>query len=554
MLISINYGVVVVQENMKAADLLSALRELPPDAEVKVITYGPDGEVSGHKTIGLTTVNIFDQLTLNIIIDCPKINAVSTAKDLCAVPSEAIEDLAAFDFRLMALLNSTSDIIFFKDTDRRFILFNDAFKAFVGLDDEDIKGHTTDHFFPPTIADAIRENEEEVLRTGKIIHAEQMFTEKTGTTWHDTVNTPVFDVGGTIKGLLGISRDITTMKVCEIATSNSEKKHRTLVENTQDIIISYDGNYVCQYVNPSFRRHFHLVVDEFVGKSIDGMHVLMGVAAEDTSLWKEALQKVSDTGCPQEISTELKTQLGTFYFDNRLFPEKDQDARVHSIVVVARDITRQHAMEKEMLAALKDKTLLLKELHDRVKNNLQIISSLMSLSSERISDTTVLNIFNDIYLRIRAMTIIHEKLYESTDMSKLNFAEFVEDIVAEIIRSYEVHYSVSEVKIDVKSEFLDINMAVPCGLVICELVSNAVKYAFPGNIEGTISIYLEEVDNTYLLIVGDNGAGMPAGIDNVLSKSFGLTLVHDLVTRKLRGKINVDRTVGTVYRITWVKR
>ncbi len=538
---------------MKASDFLLALRELPSDAEVKVITYGAGGDVVEHETIAVTTGNNFDHATLNIVIDCSKRGVVPTTEGILPAQSQSIEELAAFDFRLMTLLNSTSDIIFFKDSDRRFILFNNAFKTFVGLDDEDIKGHTADHFFPPTLADDIRKNDETVLHTGKIIHAEHMFTDETGNTYHYTVNTPVFDGNGTIKGLLGISRDITEMKVCEIQTSISEKKHRTLVENTQDIIISYDANYICQYVNPSFRRHFQTTTEEFVGKSIDAMHAMIGSAEADTRLWRETLQKAMDTGCQQDISIEMKTLLGTFFFDNRLFPEKAQDGTVHSIVVVGRDITKQKAMEKEMLIALKDKTLLLKEIHDRVKNNLQIISSLMSLSAERISDKIVLNIFNDIYLRIRAMAIIHEKLYKSTDMSKLNFAEFVEDIVGEIIHSYEVYYAISDVRIDVKIEFLDINMAVPCGLVICELVSNAVKYAFPDEFKGTISVLFRETDGKYVLTIGDNGVGMPNGIDNVLNKSFGLILVHDLVTRKLKGKIDVNRTVGTVYIITWEK-
>ncbi|MCG6551846.1 MAG: PAS domain S-box protein [Candidatus Magnetominusculus sp. LBB02] len=213
------------------------------------------------------------------------------------------------------------------------------------------------------------------------------------------------------------------------------------------------------------------------------------------------------------------------------------------------ELSRRNLIEDRMGTTLKDLNMLLKEVHHRVKNNLQIISSLISLQSDMITDKYLLNIFKDTLTRIRAMALIHDKLYKSTNMSKLNFSEYIQDLMAELYATYE-HCSVA-FKVDIDPDLdIDIDIAIPCGLIINELITNSIKYAFAGRNDGVIWVsFIRHEDGKYIFSVADNGVGFPADKIIKTSKSLGLQLVNDLITRKLKGSIDINSTNGTEYRM-----
>ncbi|MBF0538101.1 MAG: GAF domain-containing protein [Nitrospirae bacterium] len=226
------------------------------------------------------------------------------------------------------------------------------------------------------------------------------------------------------------------------------------------------------------------------------------------------------------------------------------------------EIQRRQLVEQEITEALRDKTMLLKEIHHRVKNNLQIISSLLSLQAETITDRKLLGIFQDSLNRIRSMALIHEHLYRSTDMSRLDFSEYIEDVTRDILLSYGNYYSgAPKLTLNITVDYLDTDIAIPCGLVICELVSNSMKYAFVpsdynerirNNKTGEISIsFSRTTEDTFELIVSDNGVGLPQDVDYKDTKSLGLMLVRDLITRKLKGSVEIDITHGTTFKMLW---
>ncbi|MBF0342629.1 MAG: GAF domain-containing protein [Nitrospirae bacterium] len=219
------------------------------------------------------------------------------------------------------------------------------------------------------------------------------------------------------------------------------------------------------------------------------------------------------------------------------------------------EIQRREQVERDIMASLKDKEILLKEIHHRVKNNLQIISSLLSLQSETITDMKLHGIFQDSLNRIRSMALIHEHLYKSADMSKLDFSEYIESMAGELIASYGAYSdTIPMLRLDIKVDYLDTDIAIPCGLIICELISNSMKYAFPGSRRGEICIALSlNTDGTFMLIVGDNGVGLPEDFDFKSTKSLGLMLVRDLITRKLRGSMEIDRNSGATFKMLWRK-
>lgn len=215
------------------------------------------------------------------------------------------------------------------------------------------------------------------------------------------------------------------------------------------------------------------------------------------------------------------------------------------------DISERKKNEEELKASLKVKEVLLKEVHHRVKNNLQVIYSLLSLQSGYVKDPQALEMFKECRDRVKSMALIHEILYRSKDLAKVDFGEYVNTLVANLNRSYKPKESRIDIKTDVGDTMLDLDVAIPCGLVINELVSNALKYAFTGRNSGLIEILLHQPEEgTYNLIVRDNGVGFPQSIDFRQTVTLGLQLVNTLA-EQLDGKIQLKRDNGTEFIITF---
>lgn len=217
----------------------------------------------------------------------------------------------------------------------------------------------------------------------------------------------------------------------------------------------------------------------------------------------------------------------------------------------AREVERDRA-ESEIKASLREKEVMLKEIHHRVKNNMQVICSLLNLQSRYIDDSAALTVFKESQNRIRSMALIHEKLYRSHDLASINFSDYIETLVYELERSYGVNPNQIDLNVNVENVVLPIDQAVPFGLVINELVSNSIKHAFPEsmNDNGQISINLiRNKQNTIHLTVKDNGVGMPEDVDFRNTSSLGLRLAVMLVEEQLSGSIELDRNSGTAFYI-----
>ncbi len=202
--------------------------------------------------------------------------------------------------------------------------------------------------------------------------------------------------------------------------------------------------------------------------------------------------------------------------------------------------------------ALRDKETLLKEVHHRVKNNLQIISSLLSLQMNTITDKKVLDTFKDSVNRIKSMALVHEKLYQSSDLSTLNAREYFDELITNLVQSFESS-SLGEIRtrLDIRVEGFDVDMMISCSLIVCELVSNAMKYAFPDGRKGEIGLYFDYKDGEYILTYWDNGIGLPPDEELKKRRSMGWQLINDLAKRKLHGRLEIDRSKGTKITITF---
>lgn len=222
--------------------------------------------------------------------------------------------------------------------------------------------------------------------------------------------------------------------------------------------------------------------------------------------------------------------------------ELDREALRHEMAV------RMHK-ERELEAALAEKEVLLKEIHHRVKNNLQIISSLLSLQSSRLHDPFALTQFQDSQDRIRSMALIHESLYRSRGLARIEFGSYLRDLTGHLLLSYRAQPNSISLTATAPEVYLDIDLAIPCGLLVNELVSNALKHAFPDGRSGEIRVEIRDDDNEhYRLIVQDNGIGFPDGVDFRKTGSLGLQLVNSL-TRQLGGRIELGVGAGTTFMI-----
>ncbi len=220
------------------------------------------------------------------------------------------------------------------------------------------------------------------------------------------------------------------------------------------------------------------------------------------------------------------------------------------------EITQRKQGEEKIKASLKEKEVLLQEVHHRVKNNMQIISSLFNLQSGRIKDKQAFEIFKSSQNRVRSMALIHERFYQSKDMSRVDFDEYAQSLTSHLFSSHGISPGAVKLNLNIKDVFLDLNTAIPCGLIINEIISNSLKHAFPDGKKGEIEIAMHPLNKDEMeVIVSDNGVGLPKKVDFRKTDSLGLHLVNILAEDQLHGDIKLDRTKGTSFHIKFkVKR
>ncbi len=219
-------------------------------------------------------------------------------------------------------------------------------------------------------------------------------------------------------------------------------------------------------------------------------------------------------------------------------------------VLLNEEIEERKTMEKEIKTSLEEKEMLLKEIHHRVKNNLMIISSLLNLQSSYIKDKESQDIFKESQNRARSMALIHERLYQSTDLKRINFGDYITSLANELFHTYIADPNLIELKINVDDIFLDINTAIPLGLIVNELITNSLKYAFSDGMDGEIVIDFNSLDEHYEFAVIDNGIGFPEDLDYKNTDTLGLQIVNSL-TDQIDGEIKLDRNNGTEFKITF---
>ncbi|MDO9036215.1 MAG: PAS domain S-box protein, partial [Methanoregula sp.] len=340
----------------------------------------------------------------------------------------------------------------------------------------------------------------------------------------------------------------------------SERKYRDLIELLPQTVFELDEKGTITTVNPIALKSFGYTQEDFD----KGMNAFQVIAPLDHDRVREDIQRVlSGESLGGAEYTAVRKDGSTFpviiYTDAII-----QDMRPVGIRGILVDITerkqaeeqlRQFAEELEQKVAdrtaqlnttLKEKEMLLKEIHHRVKNNLQIVASLLNLQSRHITDPATLAMFRESQNRVRAMALVHERLYRSEDISSIGLSDYVRFMGANLFKFYDVTPATVRLTVDISDIRVDINRAIPLGLLINELLSNSLKYAFPSGRKGAIAVTGKKDDHTICIIVQDDGAGIPEDFDWRNTESLGLRLVCS-GGEQLDGTIELDRSAGTAF-------
>ena len=448
-----------------------------------------------------------------------------------------------------------------KDSEERFRMLFERSNAIMALIDPDsgdiidvnpsavqFYGYSKDKFQNMNIDQINQVSSEKFFRATDIVMRQGsnfIFPQKLANGEIRTVevfNSPIEFKGKTI--IFSIVNDITQRKEMEDALRESEEKYRMLFEEDPyfNMILGKDGTILD--VNNTITHIMGLSKEDMIGKNFSEIETIPN---EDVAEYYFKIESLLKGEYVEPFESYFKDINGDISYVIIHLKAIMDNGDVSYILAIGGDITKRKIAENKIKSSLVEKNTLLQEIHHRVKNNMQIISSLLNLQIKYVDDGKAVDVLKESQNRVKSMAMIHDKLYMSEDLTRINFVEYIKSLVSNLFYSYNVEDTIKpRLKIDMIS--LNMETAVPCGLIISELVSNSLKYAFPDGLNGEIFVSLRSKQDNYELIISDNGIGLPLEFDIKNTKTLGLMLVNSL-TEQIDGKISINRDKGTRYSI-----
>ncbi|MBN2411762.1 PAS domain S-box protein [candidate division KSB1 bacterium] len=452
---------------------------------------------------------------------------------------KAEEALRDSEEKFRTIVSNAQAVIFVVDREGTFLLSEGRGLTALGLKPGQVVGLSAFDLYKdyPKIKNGIKKALAGTFHTKEI---------KVGDMYFDTFYSPYKNADNEIIGVIGMSIDITERKLAEDALKKSEEKYRDLFEKSIDAIciVNKNGNFID--INKATETLTGYSRAELMKKQVMEL-----VHPDDREKSSEFFEKLYNEGSYQDYESRIITRNGDLKYihvnANLIYDKNDQIVGSRDII---RDITSRKQAENKVLKSLREKELLLKEIHHRVKNNLQIIISLLNLQASRIQDEQTLKAYQESKNRIYAMALVHEKLYQTADFSEIHFKGYIESMIREL---YIVYKTSSLVSIDLQIDDISISIdkAIPCGLIINEILTNSLKHAFPNGRKGNIVISFTRLRNQwYELNIKDNGIGIPKNINIRETNSLGLQLIR-ILTQQIDGSVTIERDKGTAFNITF---
>jgi PAS domain S-box-containing protein len=325
------------------------------------------------------------------------------------------------------------------------------------------------------------------------------------------------------------------------ALHESEKRLKAILNAPTDVAALIDIRGIILAANETMARRFRKRADKLVGMCVWDL-LPADLAERRKSFFDIAIQSGK--------TVRFEDEREGIWNDHVMHPIYGAREKVSSVAVLSRDITDRKRAEEQISESLREKEVLLREIHHRVKNNMQVIISLLALQAANIEEKEYADMFKESQNRIRSMSLIHEKLYRTKDFTNIDFNEYIETLANGLLLSHGVNTEKIRLTMEVEDVSLGLDSAIPCGLIINELVSNSLRHAFPQGRKGQIRIAVRLINEVEIeLTVNDDGIGLPEDLDFGNTKSLGLHLVRILAEDQLDGRIELNRTGGTGYQI-----
>jgi PAS domain S-box-containing protein len=403
----------------------------------------------------------------------------------------------------------------------------------------------------PDDQELVQQSMEWAIQTGedydleyRIIWPDQIvrWIQSKGQIIYDKTNQPIWTIG--------LNLDVTERKLAEEQLRQREEQLRLALDAAR--MGFWDRNLETEQITCSYHLQ-HLYGLDAKTTQISYQTFLEMVHPDDRDRVHQADRRAIDEqeDCYDIEFRIIRTDGNLRWVESKsqvFYDETSQPVRMMGINL---DITERKQAEIQIQASLREKDVLLQEIHHRVKNNLQVISSLLDLQSQYITDPTTVELFQESQNRVKSMALVHEKLYQSQDFARINFAEYIENLTSYLFQIYIFEYNQVNLEFYIHEVNLSIDTAIPCGLIISELVSNALKYAFPKGREGTIEVILTaEPEDRCHLTVKDNGVGFPPDLEFANPKSLGLQLIN-VLTEQLEGDLSFNLDQGTEVNISF---
>lgn len=368
----------------------------------------------------------------------------------------------------------------------------------------------------------------------------------------------MFDEMGNKIGTRGVNQDITELKIAE----DKLKLNQDLLLMSMDMANLVKWEYDIKTDRFTFDDHFYALygtnAQEQGGYEMTSVeYINLFVPAEEKEFVEKESAKILEIDDHDIISTIqhwiVRGDGQRRFISLRVKPIYDENNKKIGNRGVTQDITELKKTEEKLRQLLEDKDMLIKEIHHRVKNNLMIISSLLNLQSNYLKDRESIEIFRESQNRAKSMALIHERLYQSEDLKSIGFKEYITTLANDLYRNYVEDPGRVELQLDIQDLDVDIDHAIPLGLILNELITNSMKYGFPGDKEGKVFVKFSKEGDEYVLRAGDDGIGFPRDVDFKNTNTLGMQLVNGL-SQQVDGDLELNTDNGTEFSIRFKEK